>query len=66
MLIRFYGELTLNSCRAAGSVILIIRDMQFGLLLFGVNCARPEASENTVSVQRPQPQTNNPWKKEKK
>ena len=42
----------------------------FGLLLlflssFGVRCARPGESENTLSVQRPQPQTTNPWKEEK-
>ena len=35
------------------------------LLLFGVRCARPEVSENTLSVQRPQPHTTNPWKEKK-
>ena len=35
------------------------------LLLFGVSCARPRESENTLSVQRPQPQTTNPCKEEK-
>ena len=35
------------------------------LLLFGVCCARPEESENTLSVQRPRPHTTNPWKEEK-
>ena len=34
------------------------------LLLFGVRCARPEESENTLSVQRPKPHTTNPWKEE--
>ena len=32
---------------------------------FGVRCARPGESEDTLSVQRPQPQTTNPWKEEK-
>ena len=32
---------------------------------FGVRCARPRESEDTLSVQRPQPHTTNPWKKEK-
>ena len=36
------------------------------LLLFGVRCARLEESENTLSVQRPQPHTTNPWKEEDK
>ena len=36
------------------------------LLLFGVRCARPGESENTLSVQRPQPHTSNPWKEEEK
>ena len=35
------------------------------LLLFGVRCARPGESENTLSVERPQPHTTNPWKEEK-
>ena len=35
------------------------------LLLFEVRCARPGESENTLSVQRPQPDTTNPWKEEK-
>ena len=34
------------------------------LLLIGVSCARPGESQNTLSVQRPQPHTTNPWKKE--
>ena len=34
------------------------------LLLFGVRCARPGESENTLSVQRPQPHTTNPFKEE--
>ena len=34
------------------------------LLLFGVRCARPGESENTLSVQRPQLHTTNPWKEE--
>ena len=32
---------------------------------FGVRCARPRESEGTLSVQRPQPNTTNPWKEEK-
>ena len=32
---------------------------------FGVRCARPGESEDTLSVQRPQPHTTNPWKEEK-
>ena len=32
---------------------------------FLVRCARPGESEDTLSVQRPQPHTTNPWKKEK-
>ena len=32
---------------------------------FGVRCARPGESEETLSVQRPQPHTSNPWKEEK-
>ena len=32
---------------------------------FGVRCARPGESEDTLSVQRPQPYTTNPWKQEK-
>ena len=32
---------------------------------FGVRCARPGESEDTLSVQRPQPDTTNPWKEEK-
>ena len=35
------------------------------LLLIGVRCARQRESENTLSVQRPQPHTTNPWKEEK-
>ena len=35
------------------------------LLLIGVRCARPGDSENTLSVQRPQPHTASPWKEEK-
>ena len=35
------------------------------LLLIGVRCARPGESEDTLSVQRPQPHTINPWKEEK-
>ena len=35
------------------------------LLLFGVRCARPGESEDTLSVQRLQPHTTNPWKEEK-
>ena len=35
------------------------------LLLFGSRWARPEESENTLSVQRPQSHTTNPWKEEK-
>ena len=35
------------------------------LLLFGVGCARPGESENTLPVERPQPHTTNPWKEEK-
>ena len=31
----------------------------------GVRCARPGESEDTLSVQRPQPHTTNPWKEEK-
>ena len=32
---------------------------------FGVRCARPGESEDTLSVRRPQPHTTNPWKEEK-
>ena len=32
---------------------------------FGVRCARPGESEDTLSVHRPQPQATNPWKEEK-
>ena len=32
---------------------------------FGVCCARPGDSEDTLSVQRPQPNTTNPWKEER-
>ena len=32
------------------------------LLLLGVRCERPGESKNTLSVQRPQPHTTNPWK----
>ena len=32
---------------------------------FGVRCARPGESEDTLSVQRTQPHTTNPWKEEK-
>ena len=32
---------------------------------FGVHCARPGESEDTLSVQKPQPHTTNPWKEEK-
>ena len=32
---------------------------------FGVRCARPGESEDTLSVQGPQPHTTNPWKEEK-
>ena len=32
---------------------------------FGVRCARPGESEDTLSVQRPQPHTTNTWKEEK-
>ena len=32
---------------------------------FGVRCARPGESEDTLSVQRPQPHITNPWKEEK-
>ena len=32
---------------------------------FGVRCARLGESEDTLSVQRPQPHTTNPWKEEK-
>ena len=32
---------------------------------FGVRCARPGESEDTLSVKRPQPHTTNPWKEEK-
>ena len=35
------------------------------LLLFRVSCARLGESENTLSVQRPQPHTIKPWKQEK-
>ena len=34
------------------------------LLLFGVRCARPGESDNTLPVQRPQPHTTNPWEEE--
>ena len=34
------------------------------LLLFGVRCAKPGESENTLSVHRPQPHTTNSWKEE--
>ena len=36
------------------------------LLLFGVRCVRPGKRENTLTVQRPQPHTTNPWKEEDK
>ena len=32
---------------------------------FGVRCAKPGVSEDTLSVQRPQPYTTDPWKEEK-
>ena len=32
---------------------------------FGVRCARPGESKDTLSAQRPQPHTTNPWKEEK-
>ena len=35
------------------------------LLLIGVRCARQRESENTLSVQRPQPHITNPWNEEK-
>ena len=35
------------------------------LLLSGVRCARPGESDNTLSVQRPEPHTTNLWKEEK-
>ena len=34
------------------------------LLSFGVRCAKPGESENTLSFQTPQPHTTNPWKEE--
>ena len=34
------------------------------IIIIGVRCARPGESENTLSVQRPQPHTTNPWKEE--
>ena len=42
---------------------LVFYNMLF--LLFGVRCARPGESENTLSVQTPQSHTTNPWKEEK-
>ena len=38
--------------------------MQLLLLLFRVRCARSGESENTLSVQRPQPHTTNLWNQE--
>ena len=35
------------------------------IFFFVVRCARPGESEDTLSVQRPQPHTTNPWKEEK-
>ena len=40
-------------------------DYYYYYYYFGVRCARPGENENTLSVQRPQPHTTNPWKKEK-
>ena len=39
--------------------------MYYYYYYFGVRCARPGESEDTLSVQRPQPHTTNPWKEEK-
>ena len=43
---------------------IIVKLLLLLLLLFGVLCARPRESENTQSVERPQPYTTKPWKEE--
>ena len=48
-----------NTCAWEQFLLLLLL-----LLSFGVRCARPGESENTLSVQRPQPHTTNPWKEE--
>ena len=57
---------------SVGSYTLLVQhrmyrvfDILLLLLLIGVRCARPGESKNTLSVQRPQPHTTNPWKEEK-
>ena len=47
-----------------GSLLLSSR-MPYYYYYFGVRCARPGESEDTLSVQRPQPHTTSPWKEEK-
>ena len=43
----------------------VVHTVLHTLLLIGVRCARSEESEDTLSVQRPQTHTTNPWKEEK-
>ena len=43
---------------------MLIKLLLLLLLLLEVRYARPSESENTISVQRPQPLKTNPWKEE--
>ena len=44
---------------------MLIQNYYYYYYYFEVRCARPGVSEDTLSVQRPQPLTTNPWKEEK-
>ena len=44
---------------------LILQDYYYYYCYFRVRCATPGESEDTLSVQRAQPNTTNPWKEEK-
>ena len=52
---------TCGSCSTSSTVVMLL----LLLITIEVRCARPGESENTLSVQRPQPHTTNPWKEEK-
>ena len=47
------------------STIYIFNILCYYYYYFGVRCVRPGESEDTLSVQRHQPHTTNPWKEEK-
>ena len=71
-----YTILTRNGCLRELSAAIPETDLVIAIIArtlnnnnnyyyFGVRCARPGESEDTLSVQRPQPHTTNPCKEEK-